>query len=54
MTNDLPKDLRIMSLNYSSPMSDLLERAADKIDALTLANERLSKEIELLHVQGEK
>ena len=48
--NNLSIDLRLMSEKYHAPLSDLLDRAADKIEVLNIANERLSKELELLNV----
>jgi len=51
--NNLSIDLRLMSEKYRAPMSDLLDRAADKIEVLTNANERLSEEIEKLAAREE-
>lgn len=56
MTNDLPTDLRIMALKYQPPLATLLDRAADKIDALTLVDKdtkRLTKEIDII-LNGDK
>lgn len=51
LISNLITDLRLMSERYRTPLSDLLDRAADKIEVLDIANKRLSEEIEELTVR---